>query len=218
MSLFKGEGIAAKGLDLQARTAPVVPGNCEIWNDANQAGMLGYVNGQNVSPVFQFYRSVTPVAMTGANSPNTLMTAPLSISLANAVGKTLRVFGAGTYNTNAAGTPTVTIAVAVGGVNVLSWTSGATTGGQSNMPWELEGYVTFANYGANANVEAHGNLSVTLGSSAGGATTAYLDTNSAVSANINAQANTNVAVLASVNVANASVVVNQRLLSVEICN
>lgn len=219
MSLFRGEAISdAKAISFGSRTAPVSPaGTAEFYFDNVQNNLLAASNGVLVAPVMQLYRNTTPVAGT-TGGPNTLMSATLPITLANAVGKTLRVFAAGTYNTNAAGTPALTFVVAIGGTNVLTWTTAATTGAQANFPWETESYITVVSNGATATVEAHGNLQITLGSNAQANCSTILDNNSAVSGSINLQANANVAIISSGTVANVNCVVSQRFMTVEVCN
>lgn len=222
MSLFKGEALPeVRAISFTPRRSPVPLNSgttAELWFDEGQGNILGISNRQNVAPQLVVYTNAAPVSQNTFATPLVLMTAPISIPVMNASGKTLEVFAAGTYNTNAAGTPTVNLVVTLGGTNVMTWTSGATTGGQSNMPWEVQGVITLVSNGATANVEAHGSMCVTLGSSAGGSTTTYLDVNSANVGTINLQANTNVAVLGNMSVSNVNCVLTQRQMVVVLSN
>lgn len=220
MSLFKGERIpAVTSVSFSKVVAPTVTNpNGELWSDQTQSSIVGQIQGLNVAPQFLMYQNVTPNSIANTTNATALMTATLPINLANAVGKTISVFAAGTYNTNAAQTPTLTFVVQMGGTNVLSWTSGATTASKTNFPWEVAGEIVVQSNGASANVEAHGSLMVVLGASATAGSTTYLDQNAANVGTINLQANANIALVVAMSSSDLATLINQRQMIVSISN
>jgi len=222
MALFKGEALPeVKDISFSRRTAPTVSNpNAIVWLDQVQGSLLGVVAQTNVAPELLCYQNTTPVNCTNTANVTTLMTAPININLVNAVGKVLKVHAAGYYNT---GTPTggptaLTFVVAMGGTNVLSYTTAATTNSATTMPWQINGTVDVVNNGVNANVEAHAALAITLGTNANAATTTYLDSNNAVVGTINLQANANVALIVSQAHTDATTSIVQRIMTVTVAN
>lgn len=102
----------------------------------------------------------------------------------NTLTKTLRMYGAGIYTTQAGETPTVRLRVFLGGVQILSWTSAATTASATDIAWSLDSWITVSTIGASGKVEAHGIATVTLGTTPGVAAAVYQDAITAASAAI----------------------------------
>jgi hypothetical protein len=161
--------------------------------------------------------SATTVSANSTSQQN-LMSYSMPASLLNTSGKTLRVWMAGVYTTQAAQTPTITIDVAFGATTVASWLSTATTASQTNMPWEAVCYISTASTGATGTVEAHGLMNMRLGSAAGAGST-FQDTNTAASGAIDLTSaqTVQVHVTFSTNAAGANTC-SQRQLCVELVN
>jgi len=107
----------------------------------------------------------------------------------NVLTKTIRVFAAGNYTTQAGETPNVRLRLFLGGVQILSWNSNATTASATDMAWEIDAVITVSATGAAGTVEAHGRACVTLGTTGGAAAETYEDVIVAASGAIDLTAN-----------------------------
>ena len=113
-----------------------------------------------------------------------LFTQELAGYFLNQRGRTLEVSGFGVFTTPA-GTPTVTIALSLGGVALCSITTAATAGAGANIPFQFEFTLSTASTGAAGTIESHGTLSIGITAAAAAALAEYGDTNTAVSAAVN---------------------------------
>lgn len=109
----------------------------------------------------------------------------------NAVGKTIYFWAAGVATTSAS-TYTPTVKIRLGGAGtaggasptgttVISIASGALTASQTNLPWELEAYITVQAINASGGtgvVEAHGSFNIALTAPTAAVST-YYDQNTA---------------------------------------
>lgn len=123
----------------------------------------------------------TPVTVS-ANSvaAQNLMSLTVPAGALSAIGRTVRIAGAGVYTTQAGQTPTITITVKLGALPLAVWTSSATTASATDMPFNFFLDLTSVTLGVSATMEAHGNMIFNLGTTAGVDSEIYPDTNTAV--------------------------------------
>lgn len=115
--------------------------------------------------MWPFYHEadVTPVSIIpAAGVDGTLISFSVPAGAINAVDRTIRIFGAGGYVTQAGQTPTVNIKVKLGSLTLLTWTSVATTA-SSSRNWNFTADITTAISGASGTLECHGNMVLGLG-------------------------------------------------------
>jgi hypothetical protein len=125
--------------------------------------------------------NVTPITVSANTSAaQNLMSATIPAGTLNSVGKTIRVHIAGVYSTPAASTTTVTVAITLGALTLISMTTAALGAIQvTNNKFLLDGYVTTQTAGASAAFEASGDLIIDLGAASTAADSVYGDTNTA---------------------------------------
>jgi hypothetical protein len=165
------------------------------------------------------YTSITPVTVSAnVSTAQNLMSFSVPAGSMNKLLKSLRIFGRGLYTTAGAQTPTLTVAITIGGVSVLSFVSTATTASQTNLPWEFEAWITTSLVGSSGTVEAHGQMQIKLGSGASGASTDFLDTNTAASSAINLTNANTLQVTITSSTASASNSFTQRQMIAELMN
>jgi hypothetical protein len=123
-------------------------------------------------------------ALATITAAQALFTQALNAYFLNLKGRTLQITGFGVYTTPA-GTPTMTIALTLGGVAICSITTAATAGSGTNIPFQFQFTLSTATAGAAGTIESHGSLTVGITAVAAAAVVDYVDTNIAVSAAFN---------------------------------
>jgi hypothetical protein len=110
----------------------------------------------------------------------------------NKISRTLVVEGQFIYTTPGTTTPTITIALVLGGVTLCSVTTAALSATASaNMPVQFYFTLSVVSTGAAATIEAHGNLNANISANTpAAAVSQFVDTNTAVSAAVNLAAAT----------------------------
>lgn len=166
--------------------------------------------------------NVTPVTATNPSSAANLMAyGALPAKAFNVVGKTLYLWGAGTYTTASAQTPTfnLTVVETNSAVTLLTFTSTATTASVTKT-WNFEAFLTVQAAGATGKFESHGIFDVELGAGAAGsvAETSFNDANSAVSSSVDLTAALTFQVQCLFSSSNAGNSIVQRQLVVEVLN
>lgn len=141
-------------------------------------------------------------ALTAITTAQNLFSRSMPAYAFNKVGRTLFISGSVIFTT--ANTPTVTIAVVLGGTTLVTITSGtgaAVTNGQINF----EFYITTVATGASGTFEAHGEVGVQLSATLTTALPYVADTNTAVSSalNLNTALTLNVTIAASASLSSA---------------
>jgi hypothetical protein len=232
MSLFRDENPYVGVLTFDPQVLPAngyvtgglanSPTTGAMWHDASKHSMqtisMGGLYGVSLAPL----PNTTGVTNTNATSATALMTTVFSASSLSSVGKTLYMFSAGEYTTDSGTGRTITLAVTINdGTNtrtLVSWTSGATTASQTSMPWNFEAYMVVTAAGASGTMFSHGTADITLGASAGGATTAYNDTNTANSSVVILTASTTLSVTQLFSGSNAGNTFTQDMMIIEVLN
>lgn len=126
-------------------------------------------------------------ALTSVTTAQNLISKALNAGVLNKLSRTLYIQGSLIYTTPGTTTPTMTIAVTLGGVTVCTITTAALSAtASSNMPVQFGFYLTVAATGSSGTIEAHGfvNANISANTPAAAAQN-YLDTNTAVSSAIN---------------------------------
>lgn len=173
-------------------TSPGTSGQCYLSNGASsdpsfQACPGGAGAGNSVT-------STTPVTVnTNTTSDQQLMELSLGAGYFNSSKQPFLFDGAGVYTTQTAQTPTITLKIklcTVSGcgsgtvVTLISIVSTATIAAVTNNNWNLAILGYTATTGATGNLEIHGPLAVDLGALTTTADSVFVDTNTAVSSNI----------------------------------
>lgn len=158
---------------------------------ANDDGALFYTTDEDIwwrvasgvwTRMYPFFHgmNITPVTVSAdLTTDQNLLSLSVPAAALNVVGRTLRVSGAGLYTTQAGQTPTLTFKVKLGSLTLLSWTTVATTASATDIPWNFAIDLATAVIGAAGTLEAHGNLLVNLGTTAGVDSNIIPDTNTA---------------------------------------
>lgn len=173
-------------------TSPGTTGQCYLSNGASsdpsfQACPGGAGAGNSVT-------STTPVLVnTNTTSDQQLMELSLGAGYFNSSKQPFLFDGAGVYSTQTAQTPTITLKIklcTVSGcgsgtvVTLISIVSTATIAAVTNNNWNLSILGYTATTGATGNLEIHGPLALDLGALTTTADSIFVDTNTAVSSNI----------------------------------
>lgn len=171
---------------------------------AGTSGQCFLSNGASTDPSFQScpggagagnsVTNVTPVTVnTNSTSDQQLMELSLGAGYFNSSKQPFLFDGAGVYTTQTAQTPTLTLKVklcTVSGcgsgtvVTLISIVSTATIAAVTNNNWNLSVLGYTATTGTTGNLEIHGPLAVDLGALTTTADSLFVDTNTAVSSNI----------------------------------
>jgi len=171
---------------------------------AGTSGQCFLSNGSSTDPSFQAcpggagagnsVTSTTPVTVnTNTTSDQQLMELSLGAGYFNSSKQPFLFDGAGVYTTQTAQTPTITLKIklcTVSGcgsgtvVTLISIVSTATVAAVSNNNWNLSVLGYTATTGTTGNLEIHGPLAVDLGALTTTADSIFVDTNTAVSSNI----------------------------------
>lgn len=170
----------------------------------------------------QVVANTTVVQATNPTSATNLMTATLPVGFFTAVGQSVEIWGAGIVNLTTT-TSAITIAVILGGVTIATFTTGAYAI-SLNLPWNLSLFATVTSItqaqgivGSSVTLEVHGTVQASL-TTAAGATTAYNDTNTAVSSSISNTTPTLLQFQVTLAAGNAASFINQRQACVELLN
>lgn len=137
----------------------------------------------NWSRMWPFHHDTdfTPVTVNAdLTTAQNLMNLSVPAGALNRIGRTVKIFGAGVYTTQAAETPTITITVSLGALTLATWVSSATTASATDIPFNFNLDLTTVTVGAAATMESHGNMIFNLGTTAGVDSEIYPDTNTAV--------------------------------------
>ncbi len=173
-------------------TSPGTSGQCYLSNGASsdpsfQACPGGAGAGNSVT-------STTPATVnTNTTSDQQLMELSLGAGYFNSANQPFLFDGAGVYTTQTAQTPTITLKIklcTISGcgsgtvVTLISIVSTATIAAVTNNNWNLAVMGYTHTTGATGNLEIHGPLAVDLGALTTTADSIFVDTNTAVSSNI----------------------------------
>jgi len=128
----------------------------------------------------------------------------------------LRVWAAGVYSTPASSTSTITVAVTLGAVTLLTITTAALGSLQAtNDQFNVSAMFTTQTGGASGVFESHGKLVIGLGAGNTVADTIYTDTNTAVSSAVDLTAAETLQVTITFSNASASNSATQRQMVLE---
>lgn len=184
--------LIGEGTGAIVAASPGTTGQCYLSNGASvdasfQACPGGAGAGNSVT-------STTPVTVnTNTTSDQQLMELSLGAGYFNSSKQPFLFDGAGVYTTQTAQTPTITLKIklcTVSGcgsgtvVTLISIVSTATIAAVTNNNWNLAILGYTATTGATGNLEIHGPLAVDLGALTTTADSVFVDTNTAVSSNI----------------------------------
>lgn len=169
----------------------------------------------------QLVVNTTVVSLTNPTSATDMMTftvpAPTSQSaMLNAAGKVLQITAYGTYNVAAAST--VVFTIKLGGATLATFTtaSQATTGVTLN--WQIYLVSATVTPGSAGTAECHGELNFDSGATLAAACSAFCDSNTAVITSINYTGPLLLEIMANFGTGNASSVIAERFLEVELYN
>jgi hypothetical protein len=159
---------------------------------------------------------VAQTTLTNITTAQTLFSKAIAAGLLNLVGRTLLVTGFGVYSSAGGSTPTITIALTLGGVTLCTITSTAiNTAANTNLQFQFQFQATVVSVGASATLECHGDVAINLSANTpGSALSEFADQNTAVSSAVNLTAAATLAatIAASGTVSSATL----RLASVEL--
>jgi hypothetical protein len=126
-------------------------------------------------------------ALTNITTAQNLFSKALNAWLLNRVGRTLLITAQLIYTSPGTTTPTITIALTLGGVTLCTITTAAISSTAStNMPVYVQFYATVVTTGATATLEVHGQVTANISANTPAAAAAtYVDTNTAVSSAVN---------------------------------
>ena len=155
-------------------------------------------------------------ALVTITTAQNLISKLLNAGVLNKLNRTLYIQGSLIYTSPGTTTPTITIAVTLGGVTLCTITTAAISATASaNMPIQFYFYLTTTATGASGTIESHGGVSANITANTPAAAIAtYLDTNTAASSavNLNAAQTLNVTIAASSAITSAQL----RLASIEV--
>lgn len=122
-------------------------------------------------------------ALTTITTAQTLISLALKAGVLNRLARTLTVSGSIIYTTPGTTTPAITLAIKLGSVTLCSIVLGACSSTAStNMPIQFSFELDVASVGASGTIEAHGQVNANLtANTPAAASSAFLDTNTAVS-------------------------------------
>jgi len=227
MSLFDFEIPHVQGLILDP--AKQVPGtgsggiaagvpNGTIWFDVNNA-LYTLSPAGTVASGFNIALPAITTAVTNVNptSATNLMTYVFPAGSLNTLGRVITIFAAGEVTTGT-GT-TVTFAITLNdGTNtrtIGTWTTGALTTGQTNLPWEIYFDMVTNTVGTSGKMFAHGSYTIPL-TAPTAAASEYLDQNTAASSTLNLTLSNTLAVNSLFGSTNGSNSVTQDLMIMEV--
>lgn len=129
---------------------------------------------------------VPQTALTAITTAQAFITQKFNAGELNVVGRTLRIKGSFIYSTTVSNVATISIAVVLGGVTLLTITTAATnTAASTNLPVQFEIILVVTATGASGTLFASGSVDADIGTAAAAAIARYLGTNTAVSSAVN---------------------------------
>lgn len=160
-------------------------GSVGTYADASTgAPSISFIGTQpTVDLPFAISTSVTTVSANTTADQN-LSSASIAGNRMNGGTRTLRVFAAGVFSTQAVSQPAITFKLKFGGVTLLSWSVAAPGAQVAGDGWSILAYITTVTTGSSGTVEAHGTLHIDTGALTAAATV-FVDNNNAVSSAIN---------------------------------
>ncbi len=177
--------------NFNAATPAAPGGNVNVTWQTSGSSVSGYIP---ITPPGGAVVNLSAVTVnTNTTSDQTLMELALPTGYLNNLRQPFLFDGAGTYSTQTAQTPTITLKTklcTVSGcgsgtvVTLVSIVSTATIAAVTNNNWNLAVLGYTATTGASGNLEIHGPLAVDLGALTTTADSVFVDTNTAVSSNI----------------------------------
>jgi hypothetical protein len=133
------------------------------------------------------YILTAQTALSNVTTAQNLFNQTLNRSVLNKLNRTLQIAGTLLYTTPGTTTPTLTIALVLGGVTLCAITvSALNTVASTNMPVQFYFEIMTASTGNAGTIEAHGFVNANISANTPGASvTTFNDTNIAVSAPVN---------------------------------
>lgn len=133
------------------------------------------------------FESIAQTALTNVTTAQNLFSKTMNKGILNYQNRILEISGAVIYTSPGTTTPTLTIAVTLGGTTLCSITTSAISSTAStNMPLNFWFTIMTASTGTAGTIESHGQVNVNLSANTpAAAITSFNDTNSAVSSAIN---------------------------------
>jgi len=159
----------------------------------------------------------TPVTNVNPTSATSLMTYAFPAGSLNTKGRTISLFAAGEITTGVGTTTTFTILLN-DGTNVRtidSFTTGALTTGQTNLPWEINATIVVSASGTSGTVFSHGGFIIPL-TAPTAAVAEYLDQNTASSSSLNLTLGVSLAIASLFGTSNGSNSVTQDLMTLDV--
>lgn len=162
-------------------------------------GTEGLVLDAANNVLYTFGASRTPAALTSAlltlgpqtaltaiTTAQTLLSKAFGAGALNVVGRTVTVTGNLIYSTTSTNVATISIALILGGVTLLTITTAATnTAASTNLPINFSFTATVTATGVSGTLIATGVVNADIGTAAAADTATYLGTNTAVSSAVN---------------------------------
>jgi hypothetical protein len=126
-------------------------------------------------------------ALSAITTAQNLFNKTLALGVLNKLNRTIAVSGSLIYTTPGTTTPTMTIALVLGGVTLCTITTAALSATAStNMPVQFSFIFTVASTGSSGTIEAHGFINANISANTpAAASNTYNDTNVAVSSAVN---------------------------------
>jgi len=133
------------------------------------------------------YIQTAQTALTAVTTAQNLFNQTLNAGVLNKQNRTITVSAALIYSTAGGSTPTMTIALVLGGVTLCSITTAAlNTAASTNMPVQFYFQLNVVTTGSAGTIESHGTVNANISANTPAAAIAtYNDTNSAVSSAVN---------------------------------
>lgn len=143
--------------------------------------------GQAAALQTALFIQTAQTALTAITTAQNLFSSTLPANALNKQNRTVGIWGSLIYTTPGTTTPTITIAVTLGGVTLCTITTAALSAtASSNMPVQFWFYLTVATTGSSGTIEAHGQIDANISANTPAAAIAsYNDTNTAVSSAVN---------------------------------
>jgi len=134
-----------------------------------------------------FFPLGSQTALVTITTAQNLINKTLNAGVLNKITRTMIIRGSLIYTSPGGSTPTITLAVTLGGVALCSITTGAiNTTASTNMPIQFEFTIQTASTGSAGTIESHGRVDANLtANTPAAAPTPALDTNTAVSSAVN---------------------------------
>jgi len=177
---------------------------------------VGNTRIQSADRTCLFFPLGSQTALSNVTTAQNLISKTLAAGCMNKITRTLIIRGSVIYTSPGGSTPTMTFAVTLGGVALVSITTGAiNTTASTNMPVQFEFTIQTASTGSAGTIESHGRVEANLtANTPAAAPTPALDTNTAVSAAVNLT--TALALLVTVAASGTVTAVQLKLATIEV--